>query len=164
MKYDQRNVRREEDQFRILGANNLCDACGANERCALALALSSPVTRCTHYLPVIGFKSSKGLDRLSNTFRRGAGIFNRVREGMRVGLFVDDRQGERLVGHGVVTARYLAPLGELLDQHAAINHLFVDQRPQQAPALLKRVLEQMYGRNYASDDTRFSAVYVQPEV
>jgi hypothetical protein len=167
--YDQRFVRRLEDRFRTASsAVSLCSVCGDAPRCHIkrgmdfqsaSWAVESTVSACGVFMPVLTFKDDTGLSRTFNTFRRGPGWYRRVNKGTRVrfyATYIDD-----FVGEGQVVEQFRGPLGHMLEQHAAMNHLMRDLNAPDASAQLQRILIALYGRNYAAPDAEYSVIYCE---
>ena len=169
--FDQMLVRRSGRVWRRQGGLPLCEVCGQHEGCDLRAALSTlgaarratvMVSECGAFMPVVGFQDTTGLDREEfNTFRRGRGWANRVFAGCRVALC--DIGAGRLIGTAVVTDVHVAPLGELLGQHAATNHLMLAVEEARAPEELHRVLRRLYGTTYAAASQEFSVIALRRE-
>ena len=154
--YDQRWVARSEEGFRAR-SGSLCLPCGANTTCPIR---SDNTRTCNVYSPVIAFKEMTGLNRLSNTFRRGPGWFRRLKPRDRVRLFLSDE--EEFLGRSMVMETHVGSLGSLLENHAAMNHTIIDQNAADAETRLLKVLIKLYGKNYSMPDQIYSVIYLQP--
>jgi hypothetical protein len=163
--YDQTHVRRSDTVWRRLGGMTLCEVCGVQHDCDLTQALDTLayqksarvlIGQCAGFLPVMSFKDRTGLTGSFNTFRRGSGWANRVVLGGRVGLF--DLTGKELLGTARVENVHTGPLGDLLEDHAAMNHLMKVWPEHQAPELLHRVLRRLYGNSYAAASEPYSVI------
>ena len=166
--YDQRYVRHTPEGFIAHGPDVLCDTCGARDRCSIlsgltfmgnAYGVKAPVQLCGVYVPVLSFADRTGLDKVFNTFRRGAGCYRRLPVGTKVRLFANDI--DDFVGEGTVIERQLGALGSLLETHAGMNHLMRDGNHSDAEARLQNVLIKLYGKNYSMPTAEYSVVYVE---
>jgi hypothetical protein len=168
--YDQAHVRRDGSVWRRLGGLTLCEVCGVQHRCDLTQALETlagqktarvVIGQCAGFLPVLSFQDFTGLEGRFNTFRRGQGWANRVTPSGRVALF--DLTGRALLGVARIEGVHVGPLGELLGEHAAMNHLMKARPEQEAPELLHRVLRRLYGNTYAAASEMFSVLSLSME-
>lgn len=167
--FDQRFVRRDEDTYRTTSAAHpLCKSCGDEPRCNIrrgmlfqsaTYGVEAAVTGCGVYMPVLTFKDSEGISGTFNTFRRGPGWYRRVKEGAKVRMFAHDV--DDFVADGVVVERHVGVLGSLLERHASMNHLLKAGNYPDSDARLMKILQSLYGKNYASPDEEYSVVYVE---
>jgi hypothetical protein len=168
--YDQAKVRRTDKTWKRLGAANLCEVCGSNEECTLRTALVNlashrrariTIGECGIYKPTISFQDLTGVEGSFNTFRRGQGWFNRLIVGQAVGLL--DSSKLRLFADATVESIECGPLSDMLEAHAAMNHLMKSQPEHRAIQKLHKVLQTIYGKNYAGLHTRFTVVGLRME-
>lgn len=168
--YDQAHVRRDGQAYRRLGGSSLCEVCGVQATCTLKDALTTlarhkaaenNIVRCGGYMPVISFQDPTGIYGTFNTFRRGRGWANRVMPDQRVALF--DLAGKALLGTAVIEMVEAAPLGEMLERFAAMNHLMKVREEHEAPELLHRVLKRLYGNTYAAASEVYSVIGMRME-
>jgi hypothetical protein len=168
--YDQAYVRRDGAKWKRLAGLPLCEVCGVQSTCTLTQALNTlagqkaarvQVGECAGFMPVISFQDPTGIFGRFNTFRRGRGWANRVVQGQRVALF--DMAGRGLLGTAEVEIVEHAPLGELLEAHAPMNHLMKSKPEHEASALLHRVLKRLYGNTYAAASETFSVIGMKME-
>jgi hypothetical protein len=164
-RFDQGFVRRNGKVWYRRGGKVLCEVCGVHDTCELRSALVNlgawrlatvAVEECGIYVPVLGFQDRSGLEGSFNTFRRGRGWANRLELGCRVALH--DLAADRLLGRATVTGIHYGPLGGLLRDFAADNHLMRGLSAIEAPGRLHAVLRRLYGTNYAGVDCEFSVI------
>ena len=167
--YDQRWISSGEGRF-TSGSKNvkLCEVCGDNQTCNILASLGHQaekflvnvqVSACGLYAPVLSFRDGTGLSGTFNTFRRGQAWHARVEIGRRVRMF--SLEMEEFLGSGVVKEKFLGSLSDLLPRHAAMNHLMKGDLTDDAPDRLMKVLQVLYGKNFASADTIFSVLYIE---
>lgn len=168
--YDQRYIVRENDStYKTRSAAiSLCIACGDSIGCPVRSTIDHQreqwrvqvsTTKCVMFKPVITFKDKTGLHGVFNTFRRGLGWFNRLRDGDVVKIY--DADSESFVGEARVTSTFNGSLVQMLTDFAADNHLMKDSSFEAPSTELHLTLEKLYGRNYAALDSEYSVVYVE---
>lgn len=133
----------------------LCEACGNCEGCSIQ---RDDVIRCTDYQPVVAFKSFDGTEDRFNTFRLGGAWFNRVKAGQSVGLI--NREGIK-VGEAVVEAVHCGEKEEMLQAHAAANHLILAKPDCKPVTELKRLLRNLYGPNFLAKAELMTVIYLR---
>ncbi len=147
----------------------LCDHCARNPECAMREGIerttgtqTSVVVRdCESYWPPIGFRPPLlgfALGHVWNTFRISQTYAKILKVGDVVGLV--DTTKDDVFGLAQVESVFVAPLGELLRDHAAGNHLMQNVTRDRAPEELHRVLRNLSGPRIADPERISTVIYL----
>lgn len=124
------------------------------------------VTSCGMFLPTLGFSVLAGLDSERwNTIRIGGAWAERLYPGREVAI-ADTKNGV-ILGTATVFKTVSGLLGELLEDHARLNHAILAEieeskiTEREAPARLLRILKNANGSNIADENRKASAVYLR---
>lgn len=121
------------------------------------------IRACGEFIPMLGFSVLSGLDLpLWNTFRLGEAWDKRLTAGMWVAI--GNTKTGKIVRKMRVIGTVTAPLPELCDQHAAMNHAILsrdDLTSEQEVVELMRILRNSYGTNYVGGGRPGTAIYLE---
>ena len=169
-----RNVRRVADGFTIRGAKvlsdqrRLCDFCGVVGTCEIKKSvqqlnhkhrIDTDIRTCSHYRPILTFKSEDGLDETFNTFRLRGAWARRVVPGDEVALW--NVTSSEIIGMAEVTQVFSGKLDQLLDDHAHFNHLMLTTDHGEAPDALFRIMKGLYGTTWTQRTGDASVIYMR---
>lgn len=135
--------------------SGLCAACG---NCVDCSVIRDDVIACSDYQPVIAFKSFDGTEGHFNTFRLGSAWAPRVKPGQHIGLI--NKAGIK-VGEARVEAVHCGDKQQMLDEHAALNHLILARAAANPASELKRLIRNLYGPNFLAKATHMTVIYLQ---
>lgn len=153
----------------------LCAGCGAMNMCpvlkaadsvrdsaiAKAYGVKGAIKVCASFAPIFEFQKSKGLDLDSfNTVRLGSAWHKRLRVNDRVSV---NSKKEGFLGFYIVTRLELCSMDELLEKHAAYNHMTIGLEPDIVNHELLKALRSGYGSGYVARAESFSVIYMRPD-
>lgn len=151
---DTRQLRRGADGlYRSGGGKKPCDHCGWNLDCPL-----KPLTACSLFLPALPFTDETGLQKVANTVRVGVAWTQRLKAGQAVALY--NTKTKIIFGHAAVLSTAHGKIHDVLRDHAAANHLMLDNHPDEAPDTLFAWQRQNYGPRIIHDETNLTAIYL----
>lgn len=137
-----------------LNGNALCVACSSYNECPKA----STVKTCAEFIPVFVFSDPTNLDNQSfNTIRLGKAWHERLEPGQTISLY--DAKNDHKFNMKVVSVHWSIDKEDLLEDHAALNHL---GKTYNNPASdLKKKLINMYGKNFFANAKGLTALYLE---
>ncbi len=109
---------------------------------------------------VIGFAPPiVGVEKSFNTFRIGSFYTKNLKEGEEV-LLLNEKE-KMIFGRARVSKIDDGKLRELCLIHAHMNHSHLHVDPSQAPAMLFKKLQRLYGPHIAEPNKRATVVYLE---
>ncbi len=153
---DTRQLKRLSSGSYTTGAGKIiCDHCGYADKCIVVPSAN----QCPMFLPAIPFQDEAGLDQPSNTVRIGVAWTKRLKVGQAIALY--NVRTQEVFGLAEVVSMFSGQIDDVLEHHAANNHLMLDTPAAEAPALLKAWQRQNYGPRIVNDATKITAIYLQ---
>jgi len=147
----------DESAF-FLKNDSLCKSCANDLSCEASDHIF--VHQCAIYQPILGFQPKiVGMEGVFNTIRPGKAWCERLNAGDTVGL-LNVKSGE-LIGRCEVEGVDSGFIDDMLTTHAHNNHLMLECEKGDAAAMLRAILQRLYGPQIINDNSTVTVIYLR---
>ena len=155
---DTRTLRNAHGLWTAGKNKSVCDLCARVEACDLA---NDEVRACETFIPALGFAPPLlGLDGAFNTIRLGEAWFCRLLNHKGAVALVNTKTME-VIGLAKVRSVATDKLKTVLSNHAAANHLMLEEDAETAPDKLFHYILKNYGPHLVSHERKATVIYLE---